>query len=1141
MNYGGIPVLPGSKDAYGNDMLPRHQNFYQLDWWCALMDIWVLQADVLKDTGNVFVWAPVDHDRFTPGQVVKAQAARGLIAMSLDGKRKMEAAGFEPYYVPHGVDSKIFQPTESSFRVTYGIEDKFVVSMVMANKGSPSRKAFSNQIAAFAEFRTRHTDTVLYLHTDMQGMGGENIHRLLELNDVPHDAVRIVSQYHYLNGMINSKVLAGIYTGSDVVMNATMGEGFGIPIVEAQMCFPANTEIEATGVLRGIENKYTGRLLQIETPRGLIEVTPDHPFMTDKGWVLARDLTNKSRLLYNKGYRQVQNGDTNASEGLLRVYSGRIKDVVKSVQNNDTQRSSKNNGEVVFVSPMAKTQTWTDKNIFSAKRVEGSYSQSDRIGVHGWVNRWGRDYISSKNAQQEIQTKHQNWVLQQISNRLARAEVHGAVGIYIGEETEKSLWDKHLLHVPYRGNKLYQPVQSSSAIFSDQERFNEYGNRMVGNSVESRQGRPSESTSISNCGDDQGYQYETIIEISEREVIDLPVYNLTTLSGTYNVLGCVVHNCGCPVITTNFSAMPEITKSGWSVDWHQRLYTPQEAYQVIPDHDALVDALEQAYKLRGDEDYRLQVRADIMEYDADNVTEVYWKPVIDAIGKEVGVEPEPLPLPTEIKRTDYMPNGLQHEGSEYFPARNIHADYALRKHKGKPDEIVRGWGMSVDGIDLDIDDDPSGGVAKLACWEAVHEYGLHELDLQPGDVVFDVGAQVGVMSIYLALAYPGIKVYAFEPMPQNYSRLQRNIKANGVEDSVVAINKAMTGDGRKVTIAGDPAKNSGGASIFKGGKHSYDVASTTLQDAIKEHKITGPLALLKLDCEGAEYEILNKWPFIGVRYLRGEVHPGIYGHSGDLKDIVERICDDYRMVVYGDGSYASEPKPTAPDVSVIIPSLNGHETIQRAIDAALNQVGVNMEVVICDDGSTPPLADVITPDDRVKVIRHDTNMGQVTAMNTATKAATGKYFIFHGDDDWLERDCMGLIVDEFRKQPASVGFVYGAQRYHELRSDTVIPDDFDAEELRVHYYPLNGIVYRRSLFAGGIHWRKTGEYNALEDWDYCLQVVDAGYTGKRTRILILHYTLSNERGWSRYRDNKAAINAEFRLRWPVSADEKVSA
>lgn len=837
LNFGGIPILPGTKDAYGNDMLVRHQEYYQFDWWLALMDIFVLNAEVLRDTGNVFVWAPVDHDRFTPSQVHRAQHTRGLIAMSLDGKAKMEAAGFKPYYIPHGVDSKVFQPVESNWRQMYGLEDKFVVGMVLANKGAPSRKAFDPQIRAFAKFQKSHPDAVLYLHTDMQmGYQGENIDRILELAEVPPSAVRTVTQYQYINGMIPSHLLSKVYSSCDVVMNATRGEGFGIPIVEAQMC-------------------------------------------------------------------------------------------------------------------------------------------------------------------------------------------------------------------------------------------------------------------------------------------------------------------GAPVITTNFSAMPEITKSGWSVDYVDYLYTAQEAYQVLPSPDAMVDALEEAYKLKGDQEYRREVRAKILDYDADRVYENYFIPVMDAIAEEMGMKPETDPLPVEIKRSDYMPNGLIIEGAEYFPARKATADYALCKRSGKPDEVVRGWGMDVAGMALDIDDDPNGGVAKLACWEAEHQYGLHEMNLKPGDVVFDVGAQVGVVSIYLAKRYPGIKVYAFEPMPQNFSRLQRNIKANGVAENVTAINKAMTGDGRKVTIAGDTTRNSGGASIFKSGKSSYEVNSITLQDAVHEYG-SGIIALLKLDCEGAEYEIIDsilnqEWKPI-IKRIRGEVHPRIYGHEGDLREAVARATDDYRMVVYDGGMYASEPKPVQPDVSVIIPSLNGHSTIQTAIDAALNQTGVNMEVVICDDGSTPPLADVITPDDRVKVIRHDSNMGQVAAMNTATAAATGRYFIFHGDDDHLERESMRLIVDEFDKQPETVGFVYGAQRYHGLRTDTVIPQAFDADLLKRTYYPLNGVLYRRSLYESGIHWRKTGEYNALEDWDYALQVVNAGHTGYGTRILILHYTLSGERGWAKYRANEKAVWAAFREIWPLES-EKVSA
>ena len=59
-------------------------------------------------------------------------------------------------------------------------------------------------------------------------------------------------------------------------------------------------------------------------------------------------------------------------------------------------------------------------------------------------------------------------------------------------------------------------------------------------------------------------------------------------------------------------------------------------------------------------------------------------------------------------------------------------------------------------------------------------YGLLRNKLIPGDVVVDVGAHVGVFSIIAALLYPGIKIYAFEPMPLNYMYLVKNVRTAGL-------------------------------------------------------------------------------------------------------------------------------------------------------------------------------------------------------------------------------------------------------------------------------------------------------------------------------------------------------------------------
>ncbi len=823
MEINGIKILPSSKEAYGNDILLAHSIAEDADAVIGLLDLWVMQSQVLQEM-QYYNWTPVDHDRVVPA-VLERAAHCGIIAMSKDGLAKFQAAGIDAKYVPHGVDSSVFKPFQrEQSRANLQAGDAFAVGMFMANKGAPSRKAFDQQIRAFARFQKRHSDALLYLHTDMEGINGENIHRILELAEVPLEAVRTVPQYQYVIGGISQKQLASIYSAMDVVMNATRGEGFGIPIVESQMC-------------------------------------------------------------------------------------------------------------------------------------------------------------------------------------------------------------------------------------------------------------------------------------------------------------------GVPVITTNFSAMPEITKTGWSVDYVDKIFTYQGAYQVIPSVDAIEHALEEAYKHKGNEDFRKQARDNIMEYDADTVMGTYWKPVLAEIEKELKPE-TPASVPTVIRERDYTTTGLWHDGWFHRPAINPKSDVALAWN-GKEKKLVHGWGMTAGEFDLDIQDESRGGVAKLVCWEITHEYGLDNLDLKPGSVVFDVGAQSGVVSIYLAKKYPDIKIYAFEPMPQNFTRLQRNIKANGVDDSVTAINKAVTSDGRDVTITGDMNMNAGGANIYDNNGHNkYKIGSVQLSAWMATNNIDH-VDLLKLDCEGAEFEIiLDDNMLERSSILRGEVHPD-FGDMEAIEKVITEQCDDYSMVILGTNRRLVGQNAT-PDVSIIIPSYNGHGTIQRAIDAALRQDNVSVEVVICDDGSEQPIQDIVNVNSRVRIIRHETNKGQVAAMNTATTAACGRYFLFHGDDDWLETNSLQHLVKALDNAGEKVGFAYGGQQYHGSRNDTVHPPAFDGNKLLHQYYPLNGIMYRTALYQDdGIHWRQMHEKGSLEDWDYCLQVVKAGYTGIKVNDLILHYTLSNSRGWSVFKANEAEVMAAFRETWPL--------
>ena len=109
--------------------------------------------------------------------------------------------------------------------------------MVSANKGIvPNRKSFPEAFLAFAMWAQKHDDVVLYIHTEDRGaMGGINLRELAEACSLPEEKLKFVDQYALRVGVTN-EVLAAVYTAMDVLLQPSMGEGFGIPVIEAQAC-----------------------------------------------------------------------------------------------------------------------------------------------------------------------------------------------------------------------------------------------------------------------------------------------------------------------------------------------------------------------------------------------------------------------------------------------------------------------------------------------------------------------------------------------------------------------------------------------------------------------------------------------------------------------------------------------------------------------------------------------------------------------------------------------------------------------------------------------------------------------------------------------------------------------------------------
>jgi len=241
LRWDGMVVYPGLGGDFGNDsLLPAadaHLGGFRGGLTMTLMDVWVLDPSIIRRL-NAVCWVPVDHEP-APPRVIEFFRNSGAIPMAMSRFGEKMLQEFDPLYVPHGIDTEAYRPIprREARDVTKIPQDKFVVGMVAANKGNPSRKCFAEAFQAFKLLRDRHEDAVLYLHTEMTGKyDGVRLPMLMEALGIPHDSVFFADQNRILHNPVGHDTMAHVYSSLDVLLSPSAGEGFGIPVLEANAC-----------------------------------------------------------------------------------------------------------------------------------------------------------------------------------------------------------------------------------------------------------------------------------------------------------------------------------------------------------------------------------------------------------------------------------------------------------------------------------------------------------------------------------------------------------------------------------------------------------------------------------------------------------------------------------------------------------------------------------------------------------------------------------------------------------------------------------------------------------------------------------------------------------------------------------------
>lgn len=175
-------------------------------------------------------------------------------------------------------------------------------------------------------------------------------------------------------------------------------------------------------------------------------------------------------------------------------------------------------------------------------------------------------------------------------------------------------------------------------------------------------------------------------------------------------------------------------------------------------------------------------------------------------------------------------------------------------------------------------------------WELVVEKAYYWVRPPTPPLIFDIGMNVGFASLVFADRFPEAEVVGFEPFGNTFARLQRNLAMNPQLAKRIHPHPWALANRNAEETWGMSADNAGTSSQFSGEVAGRQVpmpvvlrsASAAMDSALS--RFPGRTCIVKMDCEGGEYAIMDDWAASGfldrIHFLAMEYHE-MGGHSLD--------------------------------------------------------------------------------------------------------------------------------------------------------------------------------------------------------------------------------------------------------------------
>ncbi len=175
-------------------------------------------------------------------------------------------------------------------------------------------------------------------------------------------------------------------------------------------------------------------------------------------------------------------------------------------------------------------------------------------------------------------------------------------------------------------------------------------------------------------------------------------------------------------------------------------------------------------------------------------------------------------------------------------------------------------------------------IAEVYYLQMYNQYTL-PFDIENQDIVVDVGANIGIFTVYAAKRAPCGKVYSFEPFPKAFEILNKNVYLNGLKN-VETFKIGISGERsvQKFYISSSSIFNTLYPELRGGEKMEETVVNTLIINDLFEDLNIKKIDFLKMDCEGAEYDAMfNTKPeyFERIKKIAMELHYPIQKYTYD--------------------------------------------------------------------------------------------------------------------------------------------------------------------------------------------------------------------------------------------------------------------